>query len=101
MNVGIHQGPGMGVDSDLHPLVMSYVDRLSGLVGFLSHFIVHKQCQCLNCGFCQDLNEESAMRLCKAILIETQPLVGPLKSMELETELMSMTRDYFNGGIAK
>lgn len=100
MNVCVHQGPTKGGDSDLHPLVRMYADRLSGLVGYLSRFIVQKQCNCLNCGYYQDLNEESAMKLCRAILVETQPLVGPMKSMELETELLSMTSEYFKGGEA-
>jgi hypothetical protein len=55
----------------------------------------------MNCGYCQDLNEESAMRLCKAILVEARLLVGPLKTIELETEMLSMTREFFEGGKIK
>jgi hypothetical protein len=98
MSIGLGQSPDIDRYQMMHPLVKVYAERLSEYVGFLSRFIVQKQYLRLSCVLPDGLDEESAMLLCRRILTDVQTIVGPLKSLELETDLMSLTKEYYEGG---
>jgi hypothetical protein len=80
------------------PFVTELENKLQGLIGILSRYIIEKSYSEVTDNGHDKLNLDSAQSMCSSIIEEATILLGPKRTEELNSEFEQIIKNYFKEG---